>query len=113
MRRGYVHKKLGDIFEGRGHAVDSQKAGDLYLQACRANADGCLALGDLVSKGTVTATQGSDADGMFARAIELAGQPCQAGSALACLTVADDEGHGRTAIGHRRLGSSGEAVHRR
>ena len=55
------------------------------------DADGCLALGDLVSKGTVTATQGSDADGMFARSV--AGH-MPSGLGAGMLTVAEDEGHG-------------------
>ena len=70
-----------------GHEVDTRKPA--VLLKCKANdADGCLGLGRFVQAGR-SRLHRAHADGMFARALEIAGQSCQTGSPTACLTVAD------------------------
>jgi TPR repeat protein len=83
--------KLGRIFEdGRGHPVDLGRAAKLYLNACQANeATACFRLGELVRGGHGHETFGTDPDGMYARALEIAGTSCSGGNAKSCLTVAD------------------------
>ena len=78
------------LHNGTGLPADPQRAADILINACRGNEPtACFELGQMVANGTAPTALGTDPDGMYQRAMEIALPPCQAGDSNACMVAKD------------------------